>query len=80
MLTRPFVNASDARKALLARLKKTKDSDSDHRKFCLMGLARIGDKKTGEALIEMSKSPAVTKQNWKDEFTVLANALIARNP
>ena len=80
MLTRSFVNASDARKALLSKLKRIKDSKPvQYRKFCLNALARIGDKKTGEELIKLSKDPNVGKQSWKDHYAVLGNALLARN-
>jgi len=80
MLTRSFVNASDARKALLSKLKSIKDNKPvDFRKFCLNALARIGDKKTGEELVNLSKDPSVGKQTWKDHYAVVGNALLARN-
>lgn len=79
MLTRSFVNAGDARKALLAKLKTIDDNKSvDFRKFCLNALARIGDKATGEELIKMANGPTVGKKSWKTHFTVLGNALMAR--
>jgi hypothetical protein len=80
MLARGLANKVDARQALLARLAKTTDArtDVDYRTFCLMGLARVGDARTGEKLIEMANSPAVGEAFWKQEFTVLGNALIAR--
>lgn len=76
LLARGVKDTDKAIEALAKRFTEAKKSDIDIRRFTLMAMTRLGNKGTGERLLQMAESVEPGDTYWQNELTAYGNYLV----